>query len=230
MFFGDPAILAADPVTATVRLPYGGWEIAAIPEAGWAAPRGFWTARALFALAGLCWWRRSSAPPSSPPRARPSSAVIRDREAELSRLSWRLEFALKASKVGVWDADLATDELMWDERAKEIFGFPDRTGLFGEKDWLGAVHPDDRARVEALALNAASGAGNFETSYRILRSDGEIRHIRDMAALYEGEDGSRRLVGLVWDVTPDVEREAELTCAAWRRRRRRWRSRASSRR
>ena len=31
-----------------------------------------------------------------------------------------------------------------------------------------------------------------------------------MASLYEAQDGSRRLVGLVWDVTADVERQEEL--------------------
>jgi signal transduction histidine kinase/CheY-like chemotaxis protein len=45
--------------------------------------------------------------------------------------------------------------------------------------------------------------------YRIVRPDGEVRHIRDMAMRYEGPDGSR-MVGLVWDITADVERQAEL--------------------
>ena len=43
-----------------------------------------------------------------------------------------------------------------------------------------------------------------------MRPDGEIRHIRDMASVYEAPDGTRRLVGLVWDVTADVERQEEL--------------------
>ena len=64
-------------------------------------------------------------------------ALLREREAELSRLSWRLEFALAASQVGVWDVDLATDQLLWDDRVKALFGYPDRTGFFGEADWAG---------------------------------------------------------------------------------------------
>ena len=46
--------------------------------------------------------------------------------------------------------------------------------------------------------------------YRIVRPDGEVRHIRDVASVYERPDGTRRLVGLVWDVTADVERQEEL--------------------
>ncbi len=209
-FFGDPGILGNDPVTATVQLPYGGWQIAAVPRGGWAAPGGFWTSRLLFAMAGLLLLAPVIGAAELAASRQSKLGLIRDREAELSRLSWRLEFALKSSKVGVWDADLATDELLWDDRAKEIFGFSDRSGVFGEKDWTGAVHPEDRERVVAEALSAASGSRNLETNYRIVRPDGEVRHIRDMASLYEGEDGSRRLVGLVWDVTPDVERQEEL--------------------
>ena len=43
-----------------------------------------------------------------------------------------------------------------------------------------------------------------------MRPDGELRHIRDMASVYEAPDGTRRLVGLLWDATADVERQEEL--------------------
>ena len=137
-------------------------------------------------------------------------ALLQQREAELSRLSWRLEFALAASQVGVWDVDLETDELLWDDRTKALFGLADRSGYFSEADWVGALHPDDRERAMAEAAAAAGDGRRFVTEYRIVRPDGEVRHIRDMAGRYEGADGSRRLVGLVWDVTADVERQAEL--------------------
>ena len=44
----------------------------------------------------------------------------------------------------------------------------------------------------------------------MLLPDGTVRHVRDMARRYQGKDGARRLVGLVWDMTPDVERQEEL--------------------
>ena len=198
-------------MTSRVALPYGAWAISAIPKGGWrdaavdsGCSGGFSRWR------GCSSWRRSSGRRSWWPRARTRLAVIRDREAELSRLSWRLEFALAASNVGVWDVDLATDTLLWDERVKALFGYEGRTGFFSEADWAGLLHPDDRERAMAEAQEAVAGNGKFVSKYRIVRPDGEIRHIRDIAALYVGEDGSRRLVGLVWDVTADVERQEEL--------------------
>ncbi|MBP7001660.1 response regulator [Amaricoccus sp.] len=132
------------------------------------------------------------------------------RDAELAQLSWRLDFALGASQVGVWDVDLETDEMIWDERTRALFGAPDRHGFFNEADWVGAIHPEDRARAIDAARAAVDADGRFVQDYRVVHPDGTIRHIRDMAAVYRGENGSRRLVGLVWDVTGDVERQAEL--------------------
>jgi PAS domain S-box-containing protein len=46
VFWGDPAIFAADPVLLDVSLPNGGWQLAALPIGGWASlsPR-VWTLR-----------------------------------------------------------------------------------------------------------------------------------------------------------------------------------------
>ena len=209
-FRGDPAILEQDPVVAQVTLPYGAWQIAAIPDGGWSPPPAPWGLRALFALAALLVALPIVGAGRAADSRRRRVAVIREREAELSRLSWRLEFALAASNVGVWDVDLETDELIWDDRVRTLFGYPEREGFFSEADWLGAIHPDDRARALAEAREAVNQSGRFVSEYRIVRPDGEIRHIRDMASVYEAPDGTRRLVGLLWDVTADVERQEEL--------------------
>jgi signal transduction histidine kinase/ActR/RegA family two-component response regulator len=209
-FYGDPSVLLKDPVVGKVSLPYGAWGISAIPRGGWSPPPEMWGVRALFALAGLL----VVAPILGTARLLASRQKrlqdIRVREAELSRLSWRLDFALAASNIGVWDVDLATDELIWDERTKEIFGTTGREGPFCEADWIGVVHPDDRERALAEAHATVAGSGKFASRYRIILPNGAVRHIRDVAALFVGEDGSRRLVGLVRDESDDVLREAEL--------------------
>jgi sensor domain CHASE-containing protein len=209
-FHGDPAILEADPVIAEVTMPHGAWQVAALPAGGWAAPPTPWGLRALFALAAVGVVVPIIGSARAAESRRRKVAVIREREAELSRLSWRLEFALAASEVGVWDVDLATDELIWDDRVRTLFGYPEREGFFSEADWAGALHPEDRERALAEAGEAVHRSGRFVSEYRIVRPDGEIRHIRDMASVYLAPDGTRRLVGLLWDVTADVERQQEL--------------------
>ncbi len=207
--FGDAAVLDRDPVLAEIALPTGRWTLAAVPKGGWTEPNP-WPPRLAFALAALL----VAAPIVGAGRLVASRqarlAETRAREAEFSRLSWRLEFALAASNVGVWDVDIATDRLHWDERARVLFGLPERDGPFGEADWIGAIHPDDRARALAEAREAAAGTERFVSRYRIVRPDGEIRHIRDIAGTYVDPHGARRMIGLMWDETDDVARQEEL--------------------
>ena len=49
---------------------------------------------------------------------------LAEREVELERLSRRLELALDASKVGVWDFNIDTQELVWDDRMNELYNYP----------------------------------------------------------------------------------------------------------
>ncbi len=207
---GDPAVRAADPVTTVVALPSRTWNILAVPKGGWSPPRGLWLQRAFFGLAGLMILLPILGIGRLRDLRRGQIALIRQREAELSRLSWRLEFALATSNVGVWDADLETDRLIWDDRAKALFGLAPETGGLREQDWKDAIHPEDRERAVAAADAAVRVGGRFEVEYRVLLPDGGIRHLRDIAAVYAAEDGSRHLVGLIWDVTPAVARTEEL--------------------
>jgi len=209
-FRGDPAVLDADPVTARVVLPHGAWKIAAVPRGGWADPPPPWGLRAAFALAALLVALPIIGAGRAAEARRRRLVGVREREAELSRLSWRLELALAASDVGVWDVDLATDELIWDDRVRGLWGYPEREGYFSEADWAGRIHPEDRERALAEAREAVNRSGRFVSEYRIVRPGGDVRHIRDMASVYVAPDGTRRLVGLLWDVTADVERQQEL--------------------
>ena len=136
--------------------------------------------------------------------------ILAARDDELAEMSRRLECALEVSQIGFWDVDLDTDHLKWDTRACRHMGVPPRDGYFTEADWLGAVHPDDRNRAGAAAASAVEEGGTFVSDYRVVWPDGQVRHLRDMATVYHDRAGAQRLAGLVWDVTADKEREAEL--------------------
>lgn len=209
--FGDRSLFSSEPVLTSVRVPDGTWRLAATPHGGWPAPPEFWRLKAAFValwavLVALIVFSARVAEV----RQRQIS-IIRSREAELSQLSWRLEFALASSNIGVWDVDLETDEMFWDDRTKALFGWEgDSRAYYGLADWVAVLHPDDRARAVAEAEIAAHGTGRFSSKYRILLPNGVVRHIRDVARVHTDAHGSRRLVGLMWDITEEVRRQEEL--------------------
>jgi PAS domain S-box-containing protein len=67
--------------------------------------------------------------------------------------------------------------------------------------WMEAVHPDDRAYV-SRGIADKSTNGGFEETYRILRSDGTVRWIRDRAYTVTSPTGEiLRVVGTAQDIT-----------------------------
>ncbi|WP_254018965.1 bifunctional diguanylate cyclase/phosphodiesterase [Mesorhizobium escarrei] len=205
-FFGNERVAKSNPVTADVLLPSGSWRIAAIPKNGWpSTPDNAWYLRAIMAVAGALVVIPFLV----------TGRLIGERQrnyAELSRLSRRLELALEASAIGVWEHDLATNELKWDDRVNEIYGKP--TGeCRGYLDWAGAIHPDDLAGANADFDRATAGGGPYLSEYRIIRPDGEIRHVRSKAIIYRSANDTPKMIGAEWDVTADVLLNKDLVRA-----------------
>ncbi|MFZ6046262.1 PAS domain S-box protein [Pseudomonas sp. CR3202] len=122
-----------------------------------------------------------------------------EREAELAR---RYSVATEASGVGVWEWDLASDRLLWDDGMCRLYGLPAGDAELSYGDWLAHLHPDDIARVEREVQAAREGSGRLDIEFRIRRADGEVRVIKGHARLIRDLAGKPlRLVGTNWDVS-----------------------------
>ncbi|MHC5768161.1 MAG: PAS domain S-box protein [Nostoc sp.] len=65
-------------------------------------------------------------------------------------------------------------------------------------NWLDAIHPEDRQRVEIEQIRT----GQYDKKYRIIRPDGSIRWIRDRAFPIKNELGEVvRIAGIAEDIT-----------------------------
>ncbi|MHC0066929.1 ATP-binding protein [Nostoc sp. UIC 10890] len=68
-------------------------------------------------------------------------------------------------------------------------------------DWLDAIHPEDRQRVETEVIEQLK-PGQYDKKYRIIRPDGSIRWIRDRAFGIKNELGEVvRIAGIAEDIT-----------------------------
>ncbi len=131
-------------------------------------------------------------------------------EALLTRTSRRLDLALEISSIGVFEADIETAEVDWDDRLLEIYGWENTARVRPFGDWEAAIHPDDRDRVVAHVNAHLTIADAFEQEYRIIRADGEVRVVRARAAVFVDGDGRNKMIGANWDVTAEVALRDEL--------------------
>lgn len=120
----------------------------------------------------------------------------------------RLQLATEASGVGVWDYDIATGGLVWDDSMYAIYGIDRETISSLYEAWHNSVLPEDRP-VEAAALQATIAQGvSYAPRFRIRRGDGSLRYIQARARIHFDADGKPvRLVGTNEDIT---ERQALL--------------------
>ena len=211
LLFGESQVLGRDPVTTSVAMPGGAWTLAAVPSGGWSVtPGAVWPIRLLTLLSiGLV------AVPMLRTRAliaerHAHMAQLKSRKNELQRLSQRLGLALDASRVGVWDYNIDTSELIWDARMDELYGMPADGRPRTYADWRSRLHPEDLARAEAEFATCIGGDGKYRSDFRLILPDGAIRHIRATASTHRGSDGELNLIGVNWDVTADVEHRVEI--------------------
>src|SRR5215217_3827990 len=98
-------------------------------------------------------------------------------EEEFQNLVRRLELALDASLIGVWEHDLSLNELTWDAHMYRLYGRDNPGGTVDSSLWSSAIHPEDLDRARADFESAAKRKGDYSSEYRIVLPDGAIRHL-----------------------------------------------------
>lgn len=132
--------------------------------------------------------------------------VLQQSERQLAR-------AQEIAHLGSWELDLVNNRLTWSDEVYRIFGLkPQEFGATYEA-FLDAVHPEDRAAVDAAYSGSLrEGRDSYEIEHRVVRkSSGEIRFVHERCQHVRNEDGKIiRSVGMVHDITERKQMENQL--------------------
>jgi PAS domain S-box-containing protein len=125
----------------------------------------------------------------------------------------KLEEAQRIAHLGHWERDFARGRATVSEEGRRIFGVSpeEATAELAEwsEHWLNLIHPDDRERMKRTLAAALQSREPYETEYRVVRSDGEMRVVHTRGSVTLDESGRpRRMFGVVQDIT-DVRRAEE---------------------
>jgi len=125
----------------------------------------------------------------------------------------QLREAQKLAHIGDWSANLVSGELVWSDEIYRIFGHAPGSFEPSVEAFLAAVHPEDRALVRESEQRAAQ-TGRHDVVHRIVRPDGTVRHVHELAQMETDATGKPlHLTGTVQDVTAQVEVEQALRAA-----------------
>ena len=132
-------------------------------------------------------------------------------EVLLNENKQRLRLATESARLGIWDWDVAANKLVWDAKMHGIYGVreADFGGVYDA--WQKCIHPDDREGVNVKIAAAISGPMDFHAEFRIVRPNGEVRHIESHALVRRSDDGAAvRLIGVNCDITGRMDLEDQL--------------------
>ncbi|MGX5850718.1 EAL domain-containing protein [Mesorhizobium sp. PL10] len=138
----------------------------------------------------------------------------KEAEAELERVNVRFRLALAASGTGIWHHDIDANKSYWDARTREIFGLVADTDEVAAELWHTYLHPDDKVATERAHLAPVVSDEVVASQYRIIRRDGEVRHVESLVRFIADPDSAGQILGTVRDITEDKKRERELAYAA----------------
>lgn len=151
-------------------------------------------------------------PQASPDHGLPTQFDWRDESAQphAARIGYRELITALSSvfPIGIFRSDAAGLLTEVDSNLQRIFGLP--RAAFANFGWLATVHPEDRQRAQQRWLEYAVQPKGQSLELRLLRSDGQTRHVLvrnapmlDAAGQLQGQ------FGFVQDITELRELEAE---------------------
>ncbi len=139
--------------------------------------------------------------------------LTEQRQAEIhwQRMATRAALAARAIGMGAWEVDLETGQATWDEQMFALRRLSPRSEPLLAAERLALVHPDDRARVQAINARAHTVSDPVEMEFRVVWPDGSVRWLASRSLeLAADADGKRRRIGVNWDITEKHEAQQAL--------------------
>lgn len=132
-------------------------------------------------------------------------------ELALEAMNQRMTLAADSARFGVWEWNLVTNELIWDDWMYRLYGIT-RNDFSGAYDaWENGLHPDDKARATAEIQLALEGTIDFNTEFRVLHPSGNVRYIKASGLVIRDDKGNAiRMIGVNYDITANKLAEISL--------------------
>lgn len=134
-------------------------------------------------------------------------------ELALRETEERFRLVVRATNDVIWDRDLISGKVWWNERYQELFGYRADEIDPAFESWSNRIHPDDRGRVFAgLHANIANGHKYWSDEYRLSTASGLYADVYDRGYVAYDEAGKpARMVGAMMDMTERKRVQAALS-------------------
>ncbi|MEP7702868.1 PAS domain S-box protein [Paraglaciecola sp. 25GB23A] len=141
-----------------------------------------------------------------------SELQIAKSQAETNTL--RMKLANESAQIGVWEWDVVSGELIWDEWMYKLYGITENCFSGAYEAWTNSLHPSDMEASNKQLEDAVAGIGTFNPEFRVVHPNGEIRTIKASAEVIRDHDGNAlKVIGVNYDITDKINAINELETA-----------------
>ena len=123
----------------------------------------------------------------------------------------RFQIVSRATNDAVWDWNLTTDALWWNDAYELLFGYPPEETDPTITSWTAFIHPEDLDRVvQGVHEVIDHGGTSWSDEYRFRRQDGSYADIYDRGHIMRDAQGAPvRMIGAMQDISARKQAEAE---------------------
>ncbi len=127
----------------------------------------------------------------------------------------RLQLALDAAQLGLWNWNITTGEIVWSQKCLALYGLPPNTQISYER-FLQALHSEDRERIDTALRRAVEGHTSYDEQKRTVWSDGSVHWMASRGQVYCDTAGQpNRMTGVTFDISKWKEAEEEHQTHLW---------------
>lgn len=133
-------------------------------------------------------------------------------EESLRLSNERFNIVSKATNDAIWDWDLRTENMFWNDAMFSLFGYKPSEISKTTNWWEQHIHPDDRERVVSkITKHIENGIENWQDEYRFMCADGTVKNVFDRGfILVDNEGKPYRMIGAMMDTTERKKLQDEL--------------------
>jgi len=136
---------------------------------------------------------------------------VAQRTEALGLSNERLQVALSASRVGIWELDFTRGSFIWDEQMHALYGIKPGDFDGNLSRWVSFIHAEDREGVLHAWKSTITAGSIFEREFRIYQPSGSMCYIHALAKVFRDADGvPLRAIGTNWDVSEHHRLNEEL--------------------
>lgn len=141
--------------------------------------------------------------------------ALRQQQDRLLRSKSLLNEVQQIAQLGHWELDLSNGKLSFSEEVYRIFEFVPTAPPPSFAEFLGFVHPDDRAAFDEAHTASLNTRQPYAIEHRLLLPDGRVKWVHKRFITHHDADGRPlRSIGTVQDITARRLAEEQLRLAA----------------